>query len=93
MKEIRLESKGTYEEIVEYIYQNYDITEPTKFTFTKVVRTNAKQRRRKEFKDVYQYEEEGTILLNDNNHKKNLLNKVIGCVGSSYVDFNKWGID
>lgn len=94
MKEIKLENKGTYEEMVEYIYKNYDIEEPTKFIFTKVVETNAKMRRRSKYKGVYSYETQGEIILNDNNHKKNLFNKVcIPQIGTRYVDFAAMGID
>ena len=39
MKEIKLENKGTYEEIVRFICKNYNIEEPTKFIFTKIVET------------------------------------------------------
>lgn len=96
MKEIKLENKGTYEEIVEFIYKNYDITEPTKFVFTKVVETNAKMRRRAMYKNVYKYEVEAQITLNDNNHKENLFRKV--CIptmkfGYTTEDFRRNGID
>lgn len=96
MKEIKLENKGTYEEIVEFIYKNYDIVEPTKFVFTKVVETNAKMRRRKEYKNIYKYEVEGQIILNNNNHKENLFRKV--CIsqvkyGYTAEDFERNGID
>ncbi len=93
MKEIKLEIKGTYEEIVKYINENYDIEEQTLFTFTKIVKTNAKMRRLSQYKNVYEYETEGFIKLNDNNHKENLFRKV--CLPSigGYVDFNKYGID
>ena len=94
MKEIKLEEKGTYEEVVEHIYNNYTITEPTKFSFTRIVNTNAKMRRIKKFKDVYQFEEESHIILNDDNHKKNLYRKVcIPQIGQGYVDFERMGID
>ena len=56
MKEIKLEKKGTYEEMVRFIYKNYEITEPTKFIFTKVVETNAKMKRRTKNKNVYKSE-------------------------------------
>lgn len=94
MKEIKLEKKGTYEEMVRFIYNNYDITEPTKFIFTKVVETNAKMRRRAIYKNVYKYEVEGQITLNDNNHKENLFRKICSPqIGTRYVDFAAMGID
>ena len=94
MKEIKLEIKDSYENVVSYINSNFDIEEPTKFTFIKIVETNAKMRRRKEYKNVYSYEVEGTVVLNDNNHKNNLYKKVcLPVVGTRYVDFNKMGID
>ncbi len=93
MKELKLEIKDTYENIVEYIYNNLDITEPTKFIFTKIINTNAKMRRRKEFKNIYSFEKEGYIILNDNNHKNNLFKKVCLPSNSGYVDFEKFGID
>ena len=96
MKEIKLENKGTYEEMVRFIYKNYNIEEPTKFTFTKIVETNAKMRRREIYKNVYKYEVEDNIIINDNNHKENLYRKV--CVpplkfGYTAEDFIKNGID
>lgn len=95
MKKIELEMKGTYDEIVEYIKNNYDIEEPTEFIFKKIVRTNAKMRRRKEYKNVYNYEVEGRITLNDNNHKMNLYKKVFFERKFSYTssDFARNGID
>lgn len=94
MKEIKLEIKDTYENIVNYINSNFDIKEPTKFVFTKIVETNAKMRKRKEYKNIYSYETEGSIILNDNNHKNNLYKKVcLPNIGTKYVDFAKMGID
>ena len=94
MKEIKLDIKGTYEEIVEFIRDNFNIQEPTTFTFAKIVKTNAKQRKLKQFKNVYEYETEGIIKLNDNNHKENLFKKVcLTKVGQGYVNFEKYGID
>ena len=96
MKEIKLEMKGKYEDVVEYINKNIEIEEPTTFLFTKIVETNAKMRRRKEYKNIYSYEVEGKITLNDNNHKNNLYRKV--CLPTpkySYTaeDFAMYGID
>ena len=94
MKEIKLEIKDTYENVVEYIYNNYSIEEPTKFIFTKVVKTNSKMRRRKEYKNIYSYELEGTIILNNDNHKKNLFKKIcLPVVGPQYINFDEMGID
>lgn len=93
MKEIKLEIKDTYNNVVEFISRNFNITEPTKFTFTKVVETNAKMRRRAAYKNVYSYETESCIILNDNNHKDNLYKKVCLTGGTQYVDFAKMGID
>ena len=96
MKEIKLEIKGTYEEIVEFIRNNYDIVEPTKFIFTKIVETNAKMRRLSKYKNVYEFEKEGFIALNDNAHKENLFKKV--CIpkinyGYSQEYMARMGID
>ncbi len=94
MKEIKLEMKGTYEEIVEYIRDNFDITEPTTFIFTKIVKTNAKMRKLAKFKNIYEYETEGSIKLNDNSHKENLFKKTcLNQIGQSYVNFDRYGID
>ena len=94
MKEIKLELKGTYEEVVEFIRDNFDIKEPTIFTFTKIMKTNAKMRKLAKYKNVYEYEVESNIKLNDNNHKENLFKKVcVGAIGQGYVDFAKYGID
>lgn len=95
MKEIKLEIVDTYENAVKHIYNNYEVTERTKFVYTRIVKTNAKMRRIKEFKNVYEFEEESCIILNDNKHKYNLYNKV--ClpqpVGQGYVDFAAMGVD
>lgn len=94
MNEIKLEIKDTYENVVKYIYNNYDIMKPTAFLFTKIVNTNSKMRKKKEFKNVYSFETDGIIILNDNNHKKNLFKKVcMPSIGQGYVDFDKLGID
>jgi hypothetical protein len=96
MKEINLEKKGTYEEMVEYIREQFDIQEPTIFKFTKIVETNAKMRRTKEYKNIYKYETEGFIKLNDNNHKENLFKKVVFNNNNYYTSreyFAKMGID
>lgn len=53
MKIIKLEFKKTYEEMVEYIHDNYDIEEPTTFEFTKIVKTNAKMRRLAKYARLY----------------------------------------
>lgn len=94
MKEIKLEIKDTYENIVRHIYNNYDIVEPTKFAFTKIMNTNAKMRNKKEFKNVYSYEIEGTIILNDNTHKRNIFKKVcLPKIGQDNINFDSLGID
>ena len=93
MRQIELEKKGKYEEMVEYIYNNYDIDEETNFNFTRIVETNAKMRRRKEFKNVYSYEVECTIHLNNNEHKKNLFKKVCMPERTYKPDFDRLGID
>ena len=85
MKEIKLEIKGSYKEVVEFINKNYNITEPTVFLFTQVKETNAKMRRYKEWKGIYKYEVDSHILLNDDNHKRNLYNKVCG------TTIKQWG--
>ena len=53
MKEINLEMKMTYEDMVRYIRENYEIEEPTIFKFIKIVETNANMRRLKKYKDIY----------------------------------------
>lgn len=94
MKKMKLTIKDTYENVVEYIYKHYDILEPTEFTFTKIVNTNAKMRRRKEFKNVYYFEKDGVIVLNNNIHKRNLFKKVcLAPLGGEVTDFEKYGID
>lgn len=96
MKIIKLEFKKTYEEMVEYIHDNYDIEEPTTFEFTKIVKTNAKMRRLAKFKGVYEYETLGIINLNDNKHKENLFKKVcLPSFGGSYTQnyMSSMGID
>lgn len=93
MKEIKLEIKDTYENVVEYINKNFDVTEPTIFIFTKIVKTNAKMRKCPKYNNFYEFETEGKITLNDNNHKRNLFNKVCLNGGTRYVDFAKMGID
>ena len=72
----------------------FEAEEPTKFIFTKIVETNAKMRRRAIYKNVYKYEVEGQITLNDNNHKENLFRKICSPqIGTRYVDFAAMGID
>lgn len=53
-------------------------------------------RRLKKYKDIYKYETEGIIKLNDNNHKENLFKKV--CLpkaryGFTKEDFERLGVD
>lgn len=94
MKEIKLSKKGSYEEVVKLIYNNFTITEPTRFTFKKIVETNAKMRRYAKYKNVYEYEIESYIELNDENHKKNLYKKVCSHpIGGYTPDWNALGID
>ena len=51
-------------------------------------------RRRAIYKNVYKYEVEGQITLNDNNHKENLFRKICNPqIGTRYVDFASMGID
>ena len=96
MKEINLEMKMTYEDMVRYIRENYEIEEPTIFKFIKIVETNAKMRRLKKYKDIYKYETEGIIKLNYNNHKENLFKKVClpkASYGFTKEDFERLGVD
>lgn len=93
MKEEKLNFKGSYEEAVEYIYKNIDITEPIKFEFTEVIPVNAQMRRIPQFKGMYSYEKTGYVKLNDNNHKENLYRKVCIHLGTQHTDFAAMGID
>lgn len=94
MKVVELNFRGKYEDAVEYIYKNIKIEEPTEFKFTRIIETNAKMRKRAEFKNIYKYEVEGSLKLNDNNHAKNLYNKVFySNFGTKYEDFERLGID
>ena len=94
MKKINLDFKGEYESAVEFIRDNFTISEPTEFEFTRIFKTNAKQRKLKEFKNVYEYERPYTITLNNDDHKENLFKKVcVGTVGTKSVNFEAMGID
>lgn len=96
MKNVVIDKKAKYEEMVEFIYNNMVIDEPTIISFTKIVETNAKQRKLAKYKGIYEYEVAGQIVLQDENHKKNLYKKVcLPQIGGGYSNgyFTRMGID